>query len=426
MNHLLKILLVLLLPAGVMAQDSTILISPSDFDKTSEQVFLANMNGWIFRQGNDTAWAGKDIATSGWQKLKPSELSAKYADQNGKAECWFRIKIKLNPDLGSRSMGIKITTWAAVDLYVDGNLVSSFGSTGLGGRSYQESSPIGNLPVAVNLIPGYEYTIALHMVDWLSPLPPYQLKSEDFGQNNPMIRITKPTYGSYFVRKVIKEATVYNTIWIAVSTILCLLFWLLYLQNPQEKNLRLIAIFTTFTAVGFYFQNAAQSNIGMSYAEFLYGNFAANLFIGLSCVMIPLILASIFKRRVTAGLKIFLILFLVAFVLTSFLSNSAGSFAVLSLLGILTAVCFVFIMSSWQNLKGAQWSIAIGLLVSLVWALVFAVTIVENSTSTVLFYVSITGYALAFPLSLLVYVSMRFREIISEVRLHAKQVVQLS
>ena len=77
-----------------MAQDSTILISPSDFDKTSEQVFLANMNGWIFRQGNDTAWAGKDIATSGWQKLKPSELSAKYADQNGKAECWFRIKIK--------------------------------------------------------------------------------------------------------------------------------------------------------------------------------------------------------------------------------------------------------------------------------------------------------------------------------------------
>ena len=83
-------------------------------------------------------------------------------------------------------------------------------------------------------------------------------------------------------------------------------------------------------------------------------------------------------------------------------------------------------MSSWQNLKGAQWSIAVGLLVSLVWALVFTVTIVENSTSNLLFYLSITGYALSFPLSLLVYVSMRFREIINEVRLNAKQVVQLS
>lgn len=409
-----------------MAQDSTILISQSDFDKTSEQVFLANMNGWIFRQGNDTAWAGKDITTGGWQKLKPFELSAKYADQNGKAECWFRIKIKLNPDLGNQSMGIKITTWAAVDLYVNGNFISSFGSTGLHGRPYREGGPFGNLPVAVNLKAGQEYTIALHMVDWLSPLPPHRLKSEDLGQNNPLIRITSPAYGSFFIRKVIKEATVYNTIWIAVSTILCLLFWLLSIQNPQEKNLRLIALYTTFSAIGFYFQNAAQSNIGMLYTEYLYENFAANLFIALSCIMIPLILSSIFKRKVTTGLKIFLILFFVVFITTGFLSNNSASYAVLSLLGILTAVCIVFIMSSWQNLKGAQWSIAIGLLVSLVWALVFAVTIVENSTSALVFYLSVTGYTLAFPLSLLVYVSMRFREIINEVRLKAKQVVQLS
>ena len=52
--------------------------------------------------------------------------------------------------------------------------------------------------------------------------------------------------------------------------------------------------------------------------------------------------------------------------------------------------------------------------------------LLKTQRALVLFYVSITGYALSFPLSLLVYVSMRFREIISEVRQNAKQVVQLS
>ena len=134
-------------------------------------------------QGNDTAWAGKDINTSGWKKLKPSEFSAKYADPNGKAEGWFRIKIKMSSELGNQLMGIKISTWAAADLYINGRFISSFGSTGLGGRPYREFSPFGNLPVAANLKPGDEYTIAMHILDCLSPIPPRRLKSEDVGSN---------------------------------------------------------------------------------------------------------------------------------------------------------------------------------------------------------------------------------------------------
>ncbi len=425
MNHWVKIISLVFLPVFGMAQDSVTLISPSDFTKSSGLVYVATMDGWVFREGNDTAWAGKDLETRGWQKLKPSELSAGYADKNGKLECWFRIKIKMSPELGDQSMGIKIDTWAATDLYVNGNFISSFGSTGLGGRPYHEFSPYGNLPAAVNLKEGHEYTIALHVVDRLSPIPPRRLKSEDIGLSE-LITITSPAYGSYFIRKLIKEWTVYNTIWIAVSAILCLLFWFLYFQNPLEKNIRLIAIFMTFSAINFYFQNAASSNIGMSYNEFLWFNFVANVFIVLSCIMMPLILANIFQRRVTKALRIFLTIYFIAFLMAGFLSNSQGNFVILSLLGALFAVGIYYIVSSWNNLKGAQWSIAVGQLVSLVWVLVFALTNAERSTSVLLYYLFETGYALAFPLSLLVYVSMRFREIINEVRQHAKKVVQLS
>ncbi len=142
--------------------------------------------------------------------------------------------------------------------------------------------------------------------------------------------------------------------------------------------------------------------------------------------MIPLILVRLFKRRVTMGLRIFLWLYLISFVSAVFLSTNTGSTIVISILGTLFALCIYYMMSSWQNLKGAQWSIVVGLLLTLVWALVYALSLFENSTSSFLFYLSITGYSLSLPLSLLVYVSMRFREIISEVRIQAKQVVQLS
>jgi hypothetical protein len=78
MNRLVKILFLLFLPFLGIAQDTATIISSSDFDETSDQVFLA---------------------TSGWKKLKPTELSSAYADKNGRLEGWFRIKIKMSSDL---------------------------------------------------------------------------------------------------------------------------------------------------------------------------------------------------------------------------------------------------------------------------------------------------------------------------------------
>ncbi len=420
-----KLLLLLWFPVLAMAQDSVTIISPSDFNKTSDQVFVAKMNGWFFKEGNDTAWAKEGIEINGWKKMKPIELSEKYADKDGRMEGWFRIRIKIDSAIGNKEFGIKISTWAASDLYVNGHLISSFGNTGLNGEPYRELSPYGLLPVAVNLKPGNVYTIALHIVDYLSPLPPRRLKSEDADLAS-LIRITGPAYSLFFLNTGIKEASAYHTIWIAVSTILGLLFWLLYFQNPFEKNLRLIAIGISSLALGALCMSSSLNDIGLSYTAFLLLNFGSNLFFALSSVTMPLILVNIFKRYVTAGLKIFLTVFFIGFNIAGFLPNNPGGIIIFGLLGMLFGICIYYMTTSWKNLRGAQWSIVAGLLLSLLWALVFCLTIIFASTSIMLFHLSVTGYALSFPLSLLVYVSMRFKEIINEVRQNSKQVVQLS
>ena len=406
------------------AQDTTVLLSPGMFDTTSRLVFLSKMNGWLFRPGNDTAWAKKDLDPAGWKRLKPAELSAKYADKSGRVECWFRIKIKLDAAFANTPIGFRNGTWAATDLYIDDNLVSSSSNTGKNGTPFKESRRSYPNPVPLNLKPGNVYTIALHIVDYTSPMPPLHLKSEDGGLQFLAV-LTTPDFNLYISKNVIQVST-YETIWIAVCIILSLLFWLLFIQNRNEKNLRLIALCSTFFALAMWCL-ASDSFMGISYVSFLLYNYASGLFVGMIFIVIPLILANIFKRKVSRILKVFLIVLFIALNAGSFLPPGPGTILIAGSTLVLIAVCIYYIVSSWKRLKGAQWAIVAGLLLSLISILLYFFIVIEyNNQYVAYFYVYITGFVLSFPLSLLVYVAMRFKEIIKEVNQNAQQVVQLS
>jgi two-component system, NtrC family, sensor kinase len=404
------------------AQDTAVVLSSAMFDKNFEQISLSALEGWLFKEGTDTAWADKDIDIIGWKKLKPTELSAKQADKNGKVEGWFRIKIKLDTTFENKMLGVQMGIWAACDFYLDEKLTASFGNTGQNGTPFRESRPNSSPPVPVNLKPGNEYVIAVHFMDYLSPFPPHHLKSEDMGLRN-LIRLTGPKYIPDAVGFSI-EITRYTFIWISVCAVLSLLFWLLAIQNSDEKNLRLIALCSTFYALAIFCTTASQSTTGLSYTGYRLYNYAASLFFALVFLMMPLIIATIFKRTVTKTLKIFLIVYFITQVTDNLMP---GYFLSVAFNCAVLVICIYYIISSWKKLKGAQWAIVAGLLVSLVWVLLYIfMSIKYNAQFYPYAYLYITGFALSFPLSLLVYVAIRFKEIINEVRENAQQVVQLS
>jgi signal transduction histidine kinase len=393
------------------------------FDKTSQQILLAPRDGWIFKQGNDTAWAKKDLDISGWKKLKPTEISAKLADKNGRAEGWFRIKIKPDSSFRKESFGFSISSWAAVDLYVDGKLISSYGNTGVNGKPFEEQRPTFNPPVPFNLIPRNSYIIALHFVDYVAPLPPRHLKSEDASLQY-FIRLSSPNSISLAVKNIIQQYT-YETIWGAVCGILTILFWLLYFQNRNEKNLRLIAVCASCFALGTFFE-ARQNAPGISYDSYTVYSIGTALFVEGSLIIIPFLLAKIFKRKISGAVKMFLFILSLVFITDLFVSNTTGNILLgVSVLSIIV-ICLYYIISSWKKLKGAQWAVATGLLLSLFFILLFFLVSIYENIGFQYYFLFITGFELSFPLSLLVYVAMRFKEYINEVQQNAKQVVQLS
>jgi two-component system NtrC family sensor kinase len=403
------------------AQDTALLLSADMFDKTTDRFDIGAKEGWLFKVGSNTSWAQRDMDITGWEKMKPTELSAKLADKNGRAEGWFRIKIKPDKSFNGMPLGLNTGSWAAADIYLDGRLLRSSGNTGSNGEPFIENRLLYNQPVQIELSPGIEYTIALHVVDYVSPLPPKTLKSEEIGFP-PLIMITGPKFISLEYENAVKRK-LYPAIWTAVCSVLCMLFWLLYAQNPSEKNLQLIALCITFHSMNLLGNIAAEFITGLSFVNMKLIYLTISFSAAAAAIMIPLILANVFKGNIPIELKIFLALNLIMQVISIIFWRQ--SIILLLLLISVFAVSIYYVVSSWKTLRGAQWAIIAGLMLTMLWILMYAVN--DNGTNEFPFAaLYATGIYLSFPLSLLVYVSIRFKEIIREVQENAQQVVQLS
>ena len=418
----IKTWLLLLLPVFGLAQDKVVTITPAMFDKINDEASLNTSDAWLFRQGNDTTWAKKDINTGGWKKLKPADFSEKYADKNGKAEGWFRIKIKTDKALDKQQLGLRWVSWAAADIYIDGVRFTSFGNTGENGKHYAENRALANYwPQGVKLKGDGEYTIAVHFVDYLSPFPPRQLKS----QGDPMLGLTGPACTALLTDQRSKML-VYVTIWVSVCTILSLLFWLLSISNFAEKQLRLIAVCSTFFALLTYFSMRIRLT-DLSYNGSVLNTYGLFLMSELILVTMPVILADIFKRKISRKFKALALVMAIYSAIVFFLPGYAWLPLFAANL-FLVIVCIYYIASSWRKLRGAQWCIVAGLLSSTLFFSSLQIWGFVNNgdyTADVIFYLR-TGFLLSLPISLLVYVAIRFKEIIKEVRQNAEQVVQLS
>jgi len=154
----------LLCSGACFCRDSTVLITPSMFNE-SHELLIGKMDAWLFKEGDSISYLDENLNVATWRKLKPTELSSRFADKKGKVEGWFRLKIKLDTTFRQRTLAFCKGNWAASDLYLDGNLVRSFGNTGANGKPFEEYNSFGEIPEPINLKPGKTSTILIHFVD---------------------------------------------------------------------------------------------------------------------------------------------------------------------------------------------------------------------------------------------------------------------
>jgi len=423
---LLKIILFLLFTSQLCrAQDSTIVLSSNMRQSFNDLIDVSHLNGWIFNQGDDSGAAGIHIDTTGWIHLKPVELSSKYADKTGRVEGWFRIKIKFDSSLLNQYIGFDFPNWAATELYIDGNKIASRGNTGDNGRPFSEYNG-GIDPVPLRFETSSPHIFAIHFVGYVSPIPPYELKTA-----TQQFALDGPNYVTTLITFIQTSDTFYN-LWLGVCTILSVLFWLLLFQNRREKNLFWIALCTTVLSLFIYciiHNNSLEITYLSSRVYEIIGFF---LLLSFLLIITPVLLSKLFNRKINNKLVIFLIILVASGFLYHFFPAYNPLFTQLIDLLIFLLVfgiCFYYVITSWKHLKGAQWAIVVGLLFSVFSVLVgfTLVTVFKNlAASPYFFFLVYSCFILSLPLSLLVYVSVRFKEVIKEVQLNAKRVIELS
>jgi signal transduction histidine kinase len=424
MKYLLKSVLILLLPFFGWAQNTVVNITPEKFSKEIDAFNIDAADGWLFHKGNDSSWAKNIIDTTGWEKLKPNDLSAKYADKNGRVEGWFRIKVTFDGSLLHKVLYVDFGQWASTAFYVDGELVAARGNMGEMGKDFREYN--GGLdPQTIRFDTPADHIFSLHYVGYLSSIPPFDVKTQS---SEKVVRIGGPNYTTRLSNNY-KTVYTFHTSWVVICAILSVLFWLLLFQNPKEKNLFWIALYTSALTIYNYYWAIDPS--GKSFTEYKT-NFIIGSLVQIPTLqlLLPILLIKVFKRKVNSRL----ILILIFFVLNSIWSVFNHSFETTIFFIFAGSVIFVFgiclyyVITSWKNLMGAQWAIIGGLIftisIDLVWLAL--ISIIPNVNRQYFFLIFSSFSILAFPFSLLIYVSMRFKEMIQEVQANAQTVVELS
>jgi len=411
-----------------MSQDSVAVLSAKMFSKY-QVIFLSQRDEWLFKPGNDLSWADKNLNVSGWQRMNPAGMSAKFADKSGRAEGWFRLRFKLDSNIQKVPLGFMRGGWAATDLYIDGKLLASFGNTSV--KKFKEYNPVDKPLVPAHLEPGREYTLAIHFVDYLSPFSFHQLKSEQSGGVRLetkgleyFIVLAGPKLDQ-FTSYSFRVTLLYRSIWISVTLLLALLFWLLVLQNPKErKTLLWIAVYCSFSAIS-NFTRFFLTDRDISFVSYQINDLLQKLCIWMILLTTIVITTVVLNFKFAKYFRRILIAY---WVLGSFIVGFDVFEPFLSLNAVIGACIVIYVLAlSRKRLKGAQWAIAVGLLMSIL----FSILLVVTSFIPALYIIKarlllLTCFYFSFPASLVVYVSLRFREIIGNVEDNARKLVQIT
>ncbi len=397
----------------------------SDMLSAKEQLILDEADNWLFQKGNNPAWAMSKLDVSNWKKFKPTNLSIADADKTGRVEGWFRIKIKIAPSLKNQQLFYNKRTRDAADVYLNGELVKSYGKIGSDRASFESYIDNGLFPTAINLKSDSLYTFAIHTVDYTIMTPPRLITSTS---GSPIFfEITNQDYLTN-MKAFEQYKLTFKTIWVTACTLLSLFFWFLVFLNPSEKNLRFIAICVTLgtlSAIGL----TAIDIKGISFEEWriYFSAFLTAMFAYIT--FMPRVVSQIFTNKIDKWLNYLTTGLFIIGIINVFMTLSIMPMV------LITILCFGIIVyfgvKNWKLLEGAQWAFVFGILGTVFLMMMVVILAFLNDSR----YISIpdevahiltTGGFLALPLSMMVYTSLRFKEINTEVKMNAKEILKVS
>ncbi len=417
LRYLLIVLAIVLISANLSAQQEVVTLS-TDMFQPHQRIFLAPLDGWVFRQGHDRDWANPNLDVSDWKSFNPTQISPELEDVSGRIEGWFRIKIKLDQSFEGMDLAIGRQLWASTEVYINGELFHRFGNSG---NPYKAFNPILKYPVPVELSPGREYTIAVHFVDYETTFTQREIRLKPKNLE-PLLNLTGPEYVDWVTRDH-KQTHVYVTLCLAVSFLLFFLYWFLVYLNPDQTLFRIIAWYTTVVLLG------TVAIFGNTFYEMPYSLEKVRfiLFITFQAIMTLFglfILEWVLTQKISKLSWALLVILLIA-------NIPAHIFSISQPFAVAFAVMLLHfgrkLYAHLHEIRGAKWAIVAAVVVP---TAAIIVQIILHAYSLDLYNeydkLLLSLHILSPPLFYLAYISVRFKETLTAVRIESQKRLQVT
>ena len=404
---------------SAFSQDTAVVLSHDMFDE-NQVIFLGSLEGWVFKHGSDPAWANPDLDTSEWEALRPSELTVDHTGESGVLEGWFRLRFRVDSTFAGMPLGWRSGTFGAMEMYLDGERVQSFGSPDPDPGQHKSYNPFNQVPGPAELEVGREYVLAFYLVDHHSALITRYTWKE--ARLDPWLRLTGPEY-TEFIYSLTRSLTNFQILWTTALFLLTFLFWVISFQAGREYLLRLIAWMNTLFLIS-ALANHSQSSLAANLIQVELTQLIFLLSIHMLIGLVPIIVSQILKGEISRRLKILFWIFL----LIGIIAHQTEQIA-LTILGLLlvTGIIMNYVRAARGRILTSQWMVIGGLFLSILWMLILLMNdVMTGVTNFMVQHVLMTAIYLTLPISLLMFISVRYKEVLLETQKNAREVVQLT
>lgn len=162
----------LLLTTSLSAQGEETFTLTADSLQNGNSIELSKIN-WKYQAGNlagnsagnlagdNPRFADPQFDDYSWETLKGTAITLAHLPQSGwRGIGWFRLRLQVDPLLGSRPLALVMVHYGASEVYLDGKLVERFGTVGTTPEREVAYNP-NALPINIVLEAGGEHVLAV-------------------------------------------------------------------------------------------------------------------------------------------------------------------------------------------------------------------------------------------------------------------------
>lgn len=412
-----------LLPVFVFAQNSSRHVLHLSADTLRQTMELEV--GWLFKPGDDSAWAAKEYNDSGWVTVLTNMTKKNLEGTRFDSAGWFRFHLYTDSTLKNQPIALMMDQVGASEIYIDGKLVEEYGRISNNNDSIIYYNP-QNEPYITHLDTGY-HVIAVRYVNRFAR---EMFDSYDQAEAGFDMRIGAANSA---VAEYIGLIGTVSVLLLTLSTLfftLSAVHFLLWLYHRVDRSNLYFSIFCISLSIAFLLPYilVTTNNPKME----LYGTYTAIVVAAVSCLSLSGLTNHLFSKKKTRFYIIAAICVL-PLIVAIFNVGQSAQMLILPLLVVVIESIVLTISAIYRKIKGAR-IVGVGVLffalfifiLLLLSLLASGVTIKGDTTTGALILLTAIAAILSIPLSMSIFLARNFATMNKDLNLQLVQIQELS